>query len=444
MNNSPQKQADQKNENNQKESEETVITSTSKKKPRKKKNIFKRIKQYLKKRDSYTNKDILVICLSSIVIGFVSCVAILCLIIEGKNIFKVTYELKDFIKSYTSVTENYYGTISKDNLISSAINGMLASLGDDYTTQIDKENSSDFSETVEGKYEGIGCTIATNNDGQIIVASVFENSPAALAGLKEDDIILKVDGTDYTSKTSSELANYIKNTEKENFVLTIEREGEQKDLTVERKEVEMETVSSEIYEKENKKIGYLSISNFTSVTFDQFNNKLKKLESSNIEGLVIDVRGNSGGYLSSVNDISDILLEKGKVIFKLQTDNKTTTKKSTSKEKRTYPIAVLVNYGSASASEILASAIKESYDQGYVVGTNTYGKGTVQQTITLSNGSIVKYTTQKWLTPNDNWINETGVEPTNYIDLDDSYFNDPTPENDNQLQTALEVIATSE
>ena len=154
---------------------------------------------------------------------------------------------------------------------------------------------------------------------------------------------------------------------------------------------------------------------------------------------IIDVRDNSGGYLSSVTDICNLFLDKGKVIYQLEDSKGKVKKKDTTKEKRKYDIVVLINGGSASASEILASAIKESYG-GDIVGTNSYGKGTVQQTKKLLDGSMIKNTTQKWLTPDGNSINEVGVTPTKVVELNEEYFNNPTTENDNQLQEAIKLI----
>ena len=202
----------------------------------------------------------------------------------------------------------------------------------------------------------------------------------------------------------------------------------------------MPTVNSEIYEKNDKKIGYISISIFSSITTKQFTNALDKLNKENIDGLVIDVRDNGGGYLSVVTDIASEILEKNKVIYKLEKDEKISEKKDNTKAKLDYPVAILVNSNSASAAEILAAAIKESYD-GFVVGTNTYGKGTVQQTTTLPDGSMVKYTVQKWLTPDGNWIDGKGVEPTDYVELSDEYYKNPVMENDNQLNKALELVS---
>lgn len=144
--------------------------------------------------------------------------------------------------------------------------------------------------------------------------------------------------------------------------------------------------------------------------------------------------------MTTVTDIASYFLKKGDIIYKLEVNDKVTVRKDKTKESRDYPVAVLIDKSSASASEILASSIKESYN-GYVVGTNSYGKGTVQQTLVLSDGSMIKYTIEKWLTPLGNWINEEGVVPTNYVELSSEYLNNPVFENDNQLNEALELVS---
>lgn len=202
----------------------------------------------------------------------------------------------------------------------------------------------------------------------------------------------------------------------------------------------MPTVENKVYEKNNKKIGYISISIFSSITTKQFEESLNKLNDEKIDGLVIDVRDNGGGYLSVVTDIASKILSKDKIIYQLEKEGDIIKKKDNTKDSLSYPIAILVNSNSASASEILASAIKESY-KGFVVGTNTYGKGTVQQTTTLPDGSMVKYTVQKWLTPDGNWINKKGVEPTDYVELSKEYYENPIEENDNQLNKALDLVS---
>ena len=360
-------------------------------------------------------------------------------IITGKNYLAVTKDLKKVVDTYYAIVDNYYGELDRDKLIDGAVEGMISSVGDTFTSYSDTDSTSSFDETINGSYEGIGCTVATLEDGTISVIDMFEDSPSYKAGLKVGDIILKVDGESYEGKNSNDISNYIKNSGKSKIVLTVKRDNEEKDISINLSKVEIPHVSGKVIEQDSKKIGYIKISLFASNSYKQFKNKLDELEKSNIDDLIIDVRDNSGGYLSSVTDICNLFLDKGKVIYQLEDSKGKVKKKDTTKEKRKYDIVVLINGGSASASEILASAIKESYG-GDIVGTNSYGKGTVQQTKKLLDGSMIKYTTQKWLTPDGNSINEVGVTPTKVVELNEEYFNNPTTENDNQLQEAINII----
>ena len=176
------------------------------------------------------------------------------------------------------------------------------------------------------------------------------------------------------------------------------------------------------------------------MSFKQFKDKLEKLEDEGIDSLIIDVRDNNGGYLSSVTDIASYLLPRGKKIYQIQKNDDREVTKDKTLAKREYPIAILVNGNSASASEILAGVIKESYG-GFVVGTKTYGKGTIQQVKKLSDGSMIKYTVENWLTPDGNWIDGVGIEPTDYVELSEEYINNPIEDNDNQLKKALELVS---
>ena len=370
------------------------------------------------------------------IIGAVFCLLILFIISGGRNYIKLYSDLSKLINVYDTIQSNYYGDLNKETLIDEAIKSMVNSVGDDYTTYtIDGQNSA-FYQELEGTYEGIGCSVTMNENSQIVVVETFENSPSQKAGLQKDDIIIKIDDQDFSGKTSEDMANYVKENSNSKVKLTILRNGDEQEITVKREKVETPTVTSEIKEVEGKKIGYLDISLFSAVTYEQFKTKLEKLEKDGIEGLVIDVRNDTGGYLSSVTDISSLFLKKGQTIYQLEDDKTKEKVKDETKEYRKYPVAVLINSSSASASEILASAIKESYG-GIIVGTNSYGKGTVQKTKTLKDGSMIKYTTQKWLTPEGNWINETGVTPTNVVEVDlESY----TKGIDNQLEFALNEI----
>lgn len=391
-----------------------------------------------KERELYTPREVIIVMIFSIGIGILMCFGGIS-IITGKNYLAVTKDLKKVVDTYYAIVDNYYGELDRDKLIDGAVEGMISSVGDTFTSYSDTDSTSSFDETINGSYEGIGCTVATLEDGTISVIDMFEDSPSYKAGLKVGDIILKVDGESYEGKNSNDISNYIKNSGKSKVVLTVKRDNEEKDISINLSKVEIPHVSGKVIEQDSKKIGYIKISLFASNSYKQFKNKLDELEKSNIDDLIIDVRDNSGGYLSSVTDICNLFLDKGKVIYQLEDSKGKVKKKDTTKEKRKYDIVVLINGGSASASEILASAIKESYG-GDIVGTNSYGKGTVQQTKKLLDGSMIKYTTQKWLTPDGNSINEVGVTPTKVVELNEKYFNNPTTENDNQLQEAIKLI----
>ena len=391
-----------------------------------------------KERELYTSKEVIIVMIFSLGIGILMCFGGIS-IITGKNYLAVTKDLKKVVDTYYAIVDNYYGELDRDKLIDGAVEGMISSVGDTFTSYSDTDSTSSFDETINGSYEGIGCTVATLEDGTISVIDMFEDSPSYKAGLKVGDIILKVDGESYEGKNSNDISNYIKNSGKSKIVLTVKRYNEEKDISINLSKVEIPHVSGKVIEQDSKKIGYIKISLFASNSYKQFKNKLDELEKSNIDDLIIDVRDNSGGYLSSVTDICNLFLDKGKVIYQLEDSKGKVKKKDTTKEKRKYDIVVLINGGSASASEILASAIKESYG-GDIVGTNSYGKGTVQQTKKLLDGSMIKYTTQKWLTPDGNSINEVGVTPTKVVELNEEYFNNPTTENDNQLQEAIKLI----
>ena len=391
-----------------------------------------------KEKELYTSKEVIIVMIFSIGIGILMCFGGIS-IITGKNYLAVTKDLKKVVDTYYAIVDNYYGELDRDKLIDGAVEGMISSVGDTFTSYSDTDSTSSFDETINGSYEGIGCTVATLEDGTISVIDMFEDSPSYKAGLKVGDVILKVDGESYEGKNSNDISNYIKNSGKSKIVLTVKRDSEEKDISINLSKVEIPHVSGKVIEQDSKKIGYIKISLFASNSYKQFKNKLDELEKSNIDDLIIDVRDNSGGYLSSVTDICNLFLDKGKVIYQLEDSKGKVKKKDTTKEKRKYDIVVLINGGSASASEILASAIKESYG-GDIVGTNSYGKGTVQQTKKLLDGSMIKYTTQKWLTPDGNSINEVGVTPTKVVELNEEYFNNPTTENDNQLQEAIKLI----
>lgn len=420
--------------NNKEENVKNNIDNRKKKKDKKKK-----IGIFLKEKESYSFDEVFSITIFSLLLGVLACFSILTILNKGKNYFVLSKELAKFVDAYDAIVNNYYKEVDKDKLVESAINGMVSSVGDEYTSYSDKNVTDNFNEAVNGKYMGIGALIM-KSENDLVIYKVFEDSPSYKAGLKDGDIILKLDDKDTKDMSVNDIASIVKNDDNKEVKLLIKRGEENLDITIVKDMVELPVVSGKVINHNDKKIGYISLSIFSSVASEQFNKQLVKLEKEGISGLVIDVRGNSGGYLTTVTDIASYFLKKGDIIYKLEVNDKVTVRKDKTKESRDYPVAVLIDKSSASASEILASSIKESYN-GYVVGTNSYGKGTVQQTLVLSDGSMIKYTIEKWLTPLGNWINEEGVVPTNYVELSSEYLNNPVFENDNQLNVALELVS---
>lgn len=390
-------------------------------------------------RNDYTFTNVFWVTIVSLVVGFFSCFCLLTIIFGGRNYLKVAKQFNKLFDVYEVMIENYYGDADKDKLIDAAIDGMVSSVGDVYTNYLDTSSTDDFNLMLDGVYEGIGCTISLVDD-QIVVVDIYDNSPASRAGLQSGDIILGVNDLDMTEMDTETLADYIKNGDVAKFDIKILRDEKEMTLNLKRSKVEIPVVSSEVYETNGKKVGYIYIGLFSAVAPTQFKSALEDLEKQNINGLVIDVRSNSGGYLTSVTDILSYLLPKGEVLYQMEIGSKKRVTKDVTKEARDYPIAVLTNGSTASASEILSAGIKESY-HGFVVGTKTFGKGTVQQLKTLSDGSVIKYTTENWLSPNGNWIDKQGVEPTDVVELSDEYFENPSAETDNQLQKALELVS---
>lgn len=347
--------------------------------------------------------------------------------------------INELVKSYNNITANYYDNIDEKSLVDAAINGMLNYLGDPYTTYLDKTNTNSLTDALAGTYEGIGIEVSKNDNNEIEVKTVFDDTPSSEAGLLVGDVILKINEEDVTTKTTTDAVAIIKSSKSSNIKLQIKRNEEIKDIDVVRKELFLPVVSSELLNQNDKNIGYIAVEKFSETVFEQFSKELNKLEKNSLDGLIIDLRNNTGGFLVGATKMAELFLEKGKVIYSLQSklDNEVT--KDETDEKRDYKVYILVNKSSASASEILAAALKYSYG-AKLVGTTTYGKGKVQKTSKLSDGTMYKYTSAKWLTPYGDCIDGIGLSPDLNVELSEEYANNMTKENDNQLQMALYEI----
>lgn len=352
---------------------------------------------------------------------------------------EISKEAEEFLDAYDYVLENYYEEVDKDVLIKGAISGMIESLGDDFSTYLDEEENENFQLQVKGTFQGIGVLLANTEAKKIIITGILEGSPADRAGLKAADEIVKIDGIDYIGKTSTDVVNYIRKSDRQNFVITILRDGKETEYTIKKEVVTIKSVTKKIIEQNGKKIGYLYIDIFALNTFEQFKTELASLEAEKIDSLIVDLRGNSGGYLSAVKDMVSLFLDKSKVVYKTETRGEVDITYSTGSKTKTYPVVMLGDNGSASASEIMIAALMESYGAKFV-GVTTYGKGTVQELIDMSGNEAYKFTVKKWLTPNGNWINKTGIKPDYEVVMNENYYKTYDSKDDNQLQKALELL----
>lgn len=347
--------------------------------------------------------------------------------------------LNEFIKNYEFIINNYYKDVDEDKLIKGAIEGMMSVLDDPYSIYMLDDEYNSLNISLDGSYKGLGVEITQTEDGYLGVMRVFDGSPADLAGIKSGDIILKIDDKDTKGISASEFSKTVLNGTKNDYILKIRRANEEMDIEVSKNDISLKSVSSRVIENGDKKIGYIYVSIFAINTYGQFKEQLEKLENNKIDALIIDLRSNTGGHLSSAESISSLFVDKKHVIYQISQAGKTTKVKSSGKETKKYQIVFLADNYSASASELLIMCLKENLD-AKVVGLNTYGKGTVQELIGLSSGDRYKITTKKWLSPKGNWINEVGIKPDVEVKLNSEYYLNPSEENDNQLKTAIDYI----
>ena len=352
---------------------------------------------------------------------------------KTKKGFESLYE------TYDTIMSEYYKDVDSDKLIEGAINGMLESLDDEHTMYFDKKSKEEFDSELSGNYYGIGAQIQLTSDETIKITKVFDDSPAKKAGLKEEDVFVSVDGTSVKGKSATEVANMLKSDSVKTSTIVVKRNDKELTFKVTKENITLFSVSSEMLDNNGKNVGYLSVSIFGQKTYSQFKDALTKLEKQDMDSLIIDLRGNTGGYLSTVTNMLEEFIDKGNVIYQIQSSSGVKQYKTVKASEKKYKIVVLIDGGSASASEIMSAAMKEVYG-ATLVGQTTYGKGTVQTTKNLSNGSMIKYTIEKWLTPSGKNIDKEGIKPDYEVELGDSYKNNPTKENDAQLQKALDLL----
>ena len=387
------------------------------------------------------NIRLAIIIVMSMIIG-----SVFTMFIKGNNnSVNYSYSSKDrkefnsLYETYDTIMKDYYKSVDSNTLIEGAINGMLGSLDDEHTMYFDKKSKEAFDAELSGNYYGIGAQIQLTGEGTIRITKVFNDSPAEKAGLKAEDVFVSVDGVSVEGKSATEVANMLKSSTVKTSKIVIKRDGNEISFDVTKENITLFSVSSEMLKNNNKNIGYLSVSIFGQKTYSQFKDALLKLESQDMDSLIIDLRGNTGGYLYTVTNMLEEFVDKDNIMYQIQSSSGVKKYKSSKETSRKYKIVILVDENSASASEIMAASMKENYG-AVLVGKTTYGKGTVQTTKDLSNGSMIKYTIEKWLTPNGKNIDKEGITPDYDVNIGDSYSNSPTKENDMQLKKALDLL----
>lgn len=397
------------------------------------------MKKSKKQKSFSTSETILLVLMASIVSYFIG--HILVFDKDKKEVVTIDPYVEEFAKNYEYIVNNYYDKLNRQDLINSAISGMLESLDDPYSVYIDEDASDNFNITLNGSYKGLGIQIIKDeNNGYILVTGVFKNSPASEAGLKAGDYIISANSILAKDVDANEFSKYVRESNDKEFTMHILRGEEELDIKLVRENVVLSSVTSEVYENNGKKVGYIYIGIFASNTDSQFKEELKKLKDQNIDSLIIDVRDNTGGHLTAVDGILDLFVDSKHIKYQFNQNGINTKIKGTSSKVEKYNIVLIGNANSASASEVLISSLKDNLGSK-LIGTKTYGKGTVQELINLSDGNQYKITVRKWLTPNGTWINDTkGIVPDIEVELDSKYLETQDDKDDNQLQTAIEYL----
>ncbi|MEG6584955.1 S41 family peptidase [Dendrosporobacter sp. 1207_IL3150] len=335
-----------------------------------------------------------------------------------------------FMRALQIVKSRYVEEVPMDTLMTGAIKGMIGSLGDPHSIYMDPKMYKEFMIETEGSFGGVGIVVGVK-DKMLTVVSPIEGTPGDKAGIKSGDQILKIDGKDTKDMALDEAVGKIRGPEGSQVVLTIKRGNESaKDYTLTRSNIQIKTVSGKMLPDN---IGYIRLSMFNENTGADFIKKYQELESAGMKAVVLDLRDNPGGLLEESVKVASKFVPKGPVVSVVMRDGHRETH-SSNLEAVKYPVVVLVNGGSASASEIVAGAVQDT-KAGTLIGTKTYGKGSVQTLMRIDSGAI-KLTIAKYLTPSDRSINGIGIEPDIKIETADTR----DPNNDVQLNKALEVL----
>ncbi|WP_409299224.1 S41 family peptidase [Peribacillus sp. SCS-26] len=332
---------------------------------------------------------------------------------DEKQVQPISRDRREFDKlysAYDTLNNKYYTDVKEEKLIDGAIKGMISSLDDPYTDYMDEKQAESFNESISSSFEGIGAEVQ-QKDNQIAIVSPIKGSPAEKAGLKPHDIVVSVDGRKLEGMSANEAVLLIRGKKGTKVNLVIQREGVQEPIkvTIVRDTIPIETVYAKMLPD---KIARIQVTSFSERTGAELEKAMKDMQNQGMKGMVLDLRQNPGGLLDQAMKIASLFVPKDEVVFQVEskTGRKEVARSENTSGKPEFPVAVLVDEGSASASEIVAAALKESADIP-LVGVKTFGKGTVQTTQKFQDGSNVKYTMAKWLTPDGNWIHKKGIAP---------------------------------
>lgn len=358
---------------------------------------------------------------------------------EGEEAL-LTQKTKDKLEVIEDTIDKYYykTDVDREAMAEGMYAGVIASLGDPYSVYYTEEELNDLMEQTEGIYYGIGAYVSLDTEtGLALISGVIEGTPAEEAGLRGGDIIYMVDGEITQGLELSEVVAKIKGLEGTTVKVTVYRDGEADylEFDVERRKIESPTVNYEMLEQE---IGYIQITEFGDITVTQFEHALADLRTQGMRGLILDLRGNPGGNLTSVVEISEQLLPEGLIVYTEDREGNRMEYNCDGEQEFDLPLVVLIDGYSASASEILAGAVKD-YGIGTLVGTTTYGKGIVQRVLSLSDGTAIKLTVSTYYTPKGNNIHEIGVAPDEVVEFDSEQYYEN--EYDNQLERGKEILA---
>lgn len=351
--------------------------------------------------------------------------------------------IEKYLNKIRSTLNKYYlwkNDINEEDLKNSAIQGYVAGLGDEYTEYIPANKMKDYTENIMGSFVGVGIyMVADEKSDRVLVYYPIPDSPAEKAGIKPGDLIISVDGTEYTAKDFENISSFIKGKEGTKVNLVIEREGERISFDLVREKITTNPITTKLLDNN---IGYVKVPSFDEDTSNGFKEKVKELENQGAKKLIIDLRNNGGGIVDEAVNIADFLLEKEKIIIStVDNKDKKTVTYSKNDPTITIPVVVLVNENSASASEILACSLQDN-ERAKLVGTKTYGKGIIQTLLSLADGSGLKITTEQYYTPKEISIHKKGIEPNEEVKLPDSVKNIYAVEEneDTQLQKAIEIL----